>query len=125
MVLSLCIHAYLWVLHHVAFQLSLVFWVPQIINEDIAKKTCEEHQLCVVAVLPHILDTGTMSWNSLALSCSVLPALRTLSKWINDTDAFIFTFKSFSLFKSGAAGRNSYLEVLLKLADKYKKKMWG
>ncbi|KAF4016604.1 hypothetical protein G4228_008168 [Cervus hanglu yarkandensis] len=53
-----------------------------IINEDIAKKTCEEHQLCVVAVLPHILDTG-------------------------------------------AAGRNSYLEVLLKLADKYKKKMWG
>ncbi|OBS81445.1 hypothetical protein A6R68_20331 [Neotoma lepida] len=53
-----------------------------IINEDVAKKTCEEHQLCVVAVLPHILDTG-------------------------------------------AAGRNSYLEVLLKLADKYKKKMWG
>uniref|UniRef100_A0A673UDQ9 Protein disulfide-isomerase A6 n=1 Tax=Suricata suricatta TaxID=37032 RepID=A0A673UDQ9_SURSU len=54
----------------------------EIINEDVAKKTCEEHQLCVVAVLPHILDTG-------------------------------------------AAGRNSYLEVLLKLADKYKKKMWG
>uniref|UniRef100_A0A2K5BYE5 Protein disulfide-isomerase A6 n=1 Tax=Aotus nancymaae TaxID=37293 RepID=A0A2K5BYE5_AOTNA len=54
----------------------------EIINEDVAKRTCEEHQLCVVAVLPHILDTG-------------------------------------------AAGRNSYLEVLLKLADKYKKKMWG
>ncbi|XP_024901560.1 protein disulfide-isomerase A6, partial [Pteropus alecto] len=54
----------------------------EIISEDIAKKTCEEHQLCVVAVLPHILDTG-------------------------------------------AAGRNSYLDVLLKLADKYKKKMWG
>lgn len=54
----------------------------EIINEDLAKKTCEEHQLCVVAVLPHILDTG-------------------------------------------ATGRNSYLEVLLKLADKYKKKMWG
>ncbi|KAK1333287.1 hypothetical protein QTO34_006828 [Cnephaeus nilssonii] len=54
----------------------------EIISEDVAKKTCEEHQLCVVAVLPHILDTG-------------------------------------------AAGRNSYLEVLLKLADKYKKKMWG
>lgn len=30
----------------------------QIINEDVAKKTCEDHQLCVVAVLPHILDTG-------------------------------------------------------------------
>ncbi|GAB1297320.1 Protein disulfide-isomerase A6 [Apodemus speciosus] len=29
----------------------------EIINEDIAKRTCEEHQLCVVAVLPHILDT--------------------------------------------------------------------
>ncbi|XP_012869009.1 PREDICTED: protein disulfide-isomerase A6 [Dipodomys ordii] len=54
----------------------------EIINEDVAKKTCDEHQLCVVAVLPHILDTG-------------------------------------------ASGRNSYLEVLLKLADKYKKKMWG
>lgn len=54
----------------------------EIISEDVAKKSCEEHQLCVVAVLPHILDTG-------------------------------------------AAGRNSYLEVLLKLADKYKKKMWG
>lgn len=26
---------------------------------------------------------------------------------------------------TGAAGRNSYLEVLLKLADKYKKEMWG
>ncbi|XP_077344913.1 protein disulfide-isomerase A6 isoform X2 [Lithobates pipiens] len=54
----------------------------EILNEDIVKKTCEEHQLCVIAVLPHILDTG-------------------------------------------AAGRNAYLEVMLKLADKYKKKMWG
>lgn len=39
-----------------AFQLLLSS--VQIINEDVAKKTCEEHQLCVVAVLPHILDTG-------------------------------------------------------------------
>ncbi|CAI9540244.1 unnamed protein product [Staurois parvus] len=54
----------------------------EILNEDIVKKTCEDHQLCIIAVLPHILDTG-------------------------------------------AAGRNSYLEVMLKLADKYKKKMWG
>ncbi|ELW72031.1 Protein disulfide-isomerase A6 [Tupaia chinensis] len=30
----------------------------EIVNEDVAKKTCEEHQLCVVAVLPHILDTA-------------------------------------------------------------------
>ncbi|KAM4772251.1 protein disulfide-isomerase A6 [Rhinophrynus dorsalis] len=56
--------------------------IYEILNEDIVKKTCEEHQLCIVAVLPHILDTG-------------------------------------------AAGRNSYLEVMLKMADKYKKKMWG
>ncbi|XP_075057536.1 protein disulfide-isomerase A6 [Mixophyes fleayi] len=54
----------------------------EILNEDIVKKTCDEHQLCIVAILPHILDTG-------------------------------------------AAGRNSYLEVMLKLADRYKKKMWG
>ncbi|KAM8953881.1 protein disulfide-isomerase A6 isoform 2-T2 [Pelodytes ibericus] len=54
----------------------------EILNEDVVKKTCDEHQLCIVAVLPHILDTG-------------------------------------------AAGRNSYLEVMLKMADKYKKKMWG
>ncbi|XP_036195059.1 protein disulfide-isomerase A6-like [Myotis myotis] len=54
----------------------------ELISEGIAKKTCEEHQLCVVAVLPHIPDTG-------------------------------------------AAGRNSDLDVLLKLADKHKKKMWG
>ncbi|KAM5164368.1 protein disulfide-isomerase A6 [Mantella aurantiaca] len=56
--------------------------ILEILNEDVVKKTCEDHQLCIVAVLPHILDTG-------------------------------------------AAGRNSYLEVMLKLADKYKKKMWG
>nr|XP_033795095.1 protein disulfide-isomerase A6 isoform X2 [Geotrypetes seraphini] len=56
--------------------------ILEIINESILTKTCEEHQLCIVSVLPHILD-------------------------------------------SGAEGRNSYLEVVLKLADKYKKKMWG
>uniref|UniRef100_A0A8C5QDW3 Protein disulfide-isomerase A6 n=1 Tax=Leptobrachium leishanense TaxID=445787 RepID=A0A8C5QDW3_9ANUR len=56
--------------------------VLEILNEDVVKKTCEEHQLCIVSVLPHILDTG-------------------------------------------AAGRNSYLEVMLKMAEKYKKKMWG
>ncbi|KAG7270483.1 hypothetical protein CRUP_032779 [Coryphaenoides rupestris] len=45
-------------------------------------KTCVNSQLCVIAVLPHILDTG-------------------------------------------ASGRNSYLDVVRKMADKYKKKMWG
>ncbi|XP_063775308.1 protein disulfide-isomerase A6 [Pseudophryne corroboree] len=28
-------------------------------------------------------------------------------------------------FIAGAAGRNAYLEVMLKMADRYKKKMWG
>nr|XP_057912484.1 protein disulfide-isomerase A6 [Doryrhamphus excisus] len=54
----------------------------EIINEDTLKKTCEDSQLCIISVLPHILDTG-------------------------------------------AAGRNSYLDVMMKMADKYKKKMWG
>uniref|UniRef100_A0A8C7PC53 Protein disulfide-isomerase A6 n=1 Tax=Oncorhynchus mykiss TaxID=8022 RepID=A0A8C7PC53_ONCMY len=54
----------------------------EILNADVLKKTCEDYQLCVIAVLPHILDTG-------------------------------------------AAGRNSYLEVMMKMAEKYKKKMWG
>uniref|UniRef100_H2MBI5 Protein disulfide-isomerase A6 n=1 Tax=Oryzias latipes TaxID=8090 RepID=H2MBI5_ORYLA len=54
----------------------------EILNEDVLKSTCEGSQLCVIAVLPHILDTG-------------------------------------------AAGRNGYLEVMIKMAQKYKKKMWG
>lgn len=29
------------------------------------------------------------------------------------------------LFFLGAAGRNAYLEVMIKMAEKYKKKMWG
>lgn len=33
-------------------------FIAQIVNEDILKKTCEDSQLCVIAVLPHILDTG-------------------------------------------------------------------
>lgn len=31
---------------------------PQILSEDVLKKTCEDSQLCIIAVLPHILDTG-------------------------------------------------------------------
>ncbi|XP_049613261.1 protein disulfide-isomerase A6 isoform X2 [Syngnathus scovelli] len=54
----------------------------EILNEDVLKKTCEDSQLCIIGILPHILDTG-------------------------------------------ASGRNSYLDVMAKLADKYKKKMWG
>ncbi|XP_037100719.1 protein disulfide-isomerase A6 isoform X2 [Syngnathus acus] len=54
----------------------------EILNEDLLKKTCEDSQLCIIGILPHILDTG-------------------------------------------ASGRNSYLDVMAKLADKYKKKMWG
>uniref|UniRef100_A0A8C9LB99 Protein disulfide-isomerase A6 n=1 Tax=Pavo cristatus TaxID=9049 RepID=A0A8C9LB99_PAVCR len=54
----------------------------EIISEDVLKTTCDAHQLCIISVLPHILDTG-------------------------------------------ASGRNSYLDVMLKMAEKYKKKMWG
>uniref|UniRef100_A0A671WBM6 Protein disulfide-isomerase A6 n=1 Tax=Sparus aurata TaxID=8175 RepID=A0A671WBM6_SPAAU len=54
----------------------------EILSEDIMKKTCEDSQLCIIAVLPHILDTG-------------------------------------------ASGRNDYLDVMMKNAEKYKKKMWG
>ncbi|KAM9435977.1 protein disulfide-isomerase A6 [Clarias gariepinus] len=54
----------------------------EILSEDVLKKTCEDSQLCVIAVLPHILDTG-------------------------------------------AEGRNAYLDVMTKMAEKYKKKMWG
>lgn len=69
--------------------------VPQIINEDVAKKTCEDHQLCVVAVLPHILDTGMMDRNSVPVHGSVLPALTALSESVNGTHSCIFIFKSF------------------------------
>ncbi|XP_060947050.1 protein disulfide-isomerase A6 isoform X2 [Limanda limanda] len=54
----------------------------EILGEGVLKNTCEDSQLCIIAVLPHILDTG-------------------------------------------AAGRNGYLEVMVKMADKYKKKSWG
>ncbi|XP_077567734.1 protein disulfide-isomerase A6 [Stigmatopora nigra] len=56
--------------------------LSEILNEEVLKKTCEDSQLCIIGILPHILDTG-------------------------------------------AAGRNSYLDVMTKMADKYKKKMWG
>ncbi|XP_051954192.1 protein disulfide-isomerase A6-like [Xyrauchen texanus] len=56
--------------------------LQEILNEDVLKKTCDDYQLCIIAVLPHILDTG-------------------------------------------ASGRNGYLEVMMKMAEKYKKKMWG
>ena len=32
----------------------------QILDGDILKKACDDYQLCVIAVLPHILDTGEM-----------------------------------------------------------------
>lgn len=56
--------------------------VKQIINEETLKEACEEHPLCVVSVLPHILDCQS--------EC-----------------------------------RNSYLDTLKKMGEKYKKKMWG
>lgn len=56
--------------------------VKQIINEETLKEACEEHPLCVVSVLPHILDCQS--------EC-----------------------------------RNSYLDTLKKMGEKYKQKMWG
>lgn len=72
---------------HAAFQPSFVFWVPQIVNEDIAKKTCEEHQLCVVAVLPHILDTGTRGGSA---ACVVPRCLVWSAFQVGVTDPLIF-----------------------------------
>lgn len=37
----------------------------------------------------------------------------------------IKTTTHFPLTSTGAEGRNGYLEVMTKMADKYKKKMWG
>lgn len=42
-------------------------FVCQILSEDIMKKTCEDSQLCIIAVLPHILDTGETQHTHLGL----------------------------------------------------------
>lgn len=56
--------------------------IVQVVDESSLKEACGEKPLCVVSVLPHILDCQS--------DC-----------------------------------RNSYLETLRSLAEKYKKKMWG
>ncbi|KAL1465673.1 hypothetical protein WDU94_005224 [Cyamophila willieti] len=56
--------------------------IKQIVSEATFKEACEDHPLCIVAVLPHILDCQS--------SC-----------------------------------RNNYLDILQKLGDKYKQKVWG
>uniref|UniRef100_A0ABM0MCV6 protein disulfide-isomerase n=1 Tax=Saccoglossus kowalevskii TaxID=10224 RepID=A0ABM0MCV6_SACKO len=56
--------------------------IHEITEEKVLTDSCEGHQLCVISILPHILDTG-------------------------------------------AVGRNKYLNLLLDMADKYKKKQWG
>nr|CAD7585621.1 unnamed protein product [Timema genevievae] len=56
--------------------------IKQIVSEDTLKEACEKHSLCVVSVLPHILDCQS--------TC-----------------------------------RNDYLDILNKLGEKYKNKMWG
>lgn len=40
------------------------------------------------------------------------------------SDLQVYLLKK-ALFITGAAGRNAYLEVMMKMAEKYKKKMWG
>uniref|UniRef100_A0A8D8XZ19 protein disulfide-isomerase n=1 Tax=Cacopsylla melanoneura TaxID=428564 RepID=A0A8D8XZ19_9HEMI len=56
--------------------------IKQIVSEATFKEACEDRPLCIVAVLPHILDCQS--------SC-----------------------------------RNNYLDILQKLGDKYKQKVWG
>jgi len=56
--------------------------IKQVVDEKVLKEACEEKALCVVSVLPHILD------------CQ-------------------------------ADCRNSYLNILKTMGEKYKKKMWG
>ncbi|KAG8263473.1 protein disulfide-isomerase A6 homolog isoform X1 [Homalodisca vitripennis] len=56
--------------------------IKQLVDDKTLKEACEEHPLCVVSVLPHILD------------CQ-------------------------------ADCRNSYLNILKEMGEKYKKKMWG
>lgn len=56
--------------------------VKQIINNAVLDETCKEHPICVIAILPHILDCQS--------KC-----------------------------------RNNYIQMLTRLGDKYKQKMWG
>lgn len=56
--------------------------IKQITSEETFKEACEKHALCIVAVLPHILD------------CQ-------------------------------ADCRNNYIDILQKLGDKFKQKLWG
>ncbi|PSN48252.1 Protein disulfide-isomerase A6 [Blattella germanica] len=56
--------------------------IKQILDQETLKEACEQHPLCVVSVLPHILD------------CQ-------------------------------ADCRNGYLDILNKMGEKFKKKMWG
>ncbi|XP_067008664.1 protein disulfide-isomerase A6 homolog [Anabrus simplex] len=56
--------------------------IKQITDEDTFKEACEQRPLCVISVLPHILDCQS--------EC-----------------------------------RNGYLDILAKMGEKYKKKMWG
>lgn len=56
--------------------------VYELTSEEAEKKACEGKPLCVISILPHILDCN-------------------------------------------AKCRNSYLEILKSMADKYKQKMWG
>ncbi|XP_072405258.1 protein disulfide-isomerase A6-like [Chiloscyllium punctatum] len=54
----------------------------QMLSEEVLKTTCNHQLLCIIAVLPHISDTGSN-------------------------------------------GRADYLTLLMKIADKYRKKKWG
>ncbi|XP_058825857.1 protein disulfide-isomerase A6 homolog [Topomyia yanbarensis] len=56
--------------------------IVQLTSEKVSKDTCQDKPLCVISILPHILDCD-------------------------------------------AACRNSFLNILAKMGEKYKKKQWG
>lgn len=67
-----------------------------------------------------------------AASCVLLQYCLTfwiqVRKWPHTLKCFLPSTEAHRLchrFSAGAAGRNGYLEVMIKMAEKYKKKMWG
>uniref|UniRef100_A0A669CMI6 Protein disulfide-isomerase A6 n=1 Tax=Oreochromis niloticus TaxID=8128 RepID=A0A669CMI6_ORENI len=53
----------------------------EILSEDVLKKTCEDSQLCIIAVLPHILDTATIN-NIVRETLTVINGRLFLLSWL-------------------------------------------
>ncbi|MGH0166501.1 UNVERIFIED_CONTAM: hypothetical protein FKN15_000331, partial [Acipenser sinensis] len=108
----------------------------EILNGDILKKTCEDYQLCIIAALPHILDTGASGRNAYLKVMMKMAEKYKKKMWglILNGDILKKTCEDYQLciiaalphiLDTGASGRNAYLKVMMKMAEKYKKKMWG